>query len=115
MMVYRLTCPCGMAFEVDERAIGRHFRCAGCRRRIYVEQVVLQGVRVYRLTCECGTAFRVEEKAIGGAFQCPNCRRAVQIDRERLAEVRGETDRVSKSPRLSLPVEFSPDTAPRVS
>jgi DNA-directed RNA polymerase subunit M/transcription elongation factor TFIIS len=105
-MIYRLTCRCGTAFKVDERVIGRHFKCAGCQRRIRVDQVILEEVDVYRLTCECGTVFRAEDKAIGGTFRCPNCQRAVRIDRDRLTALRSENDRVPKSPRLSLPVEF---------
>lgn len=103
-MIYRLTCPCGAAFEVDERVVGRHFTCVACQRRICVEPVNLQRISVYRFACECRTAFRVEEKAIGGTFQCPNCGAATRIDREHLAVI--DDDRVPKSSRPSLPVEF---------
>jgi hypothetical protein len=106
-MIYRLTCRCGRAFEVDDRAVGKRFRCTGCGRRVHVDQGLLQEVDVYRLACECGTAFRVQDKAIGGTFECPGCRRAVQIDRERLTKVRRKDDRVPDSPRLNLPVDFS--------
>jgi hypothetical protein len=111
-MIYRLTCQCGTSFKVDERAMGKHFKCAGCRRRIHVEQVNLDVVNVYRLECECGTAFRVEDKAIGGSFRCPNCRRTVRIDRERLTALPNTDDRLPASPRSSLPVEFATSEAP---
>ena len=103
-MIYRLTCTCGAAFEVDERVVGKHFTCVGCQKRIRVEQVNLEQVSVYRFACECGTAFRVEEKAIGGAFECPKCKTAAQIDREHLTPV--DDGRVSKAAPPSLPVEF---------
>jgi hypothetical protein len=103
-MIYQLTCPCGAAFEVDERVVGKYFTCVGCQRRICVDQVNLQEINVYRLACECGTTFRVEEKAIGGTFQCPRCQTAVRIDREQLTVV--QDDRVSKLSRTILPVEF---------
>ena len=103
-MIYRLTCPCGAAFEVDERVVGKHFKCVGCQRRIWVDQVNLQKIDVYRFACECGAAFRVKEKAIGGTFQCPNCQTATQIDREQLTVV--EDGRVPKLSRTTLPVQF---------
>ena len=103
-MIYRLTCPCGAAFEVDERVVGKYFTCVGCQRRIRVDQVNLQEINVYRLACACGATFRVKERAIGGTFQCPKCQTAVRIDREHLTVV--ADDRVSKLSRTSLPVEF---------
>jgi hypothetical protein len=106
--MYRLTCQCGAAFEVDERAVGKHFKCVGCHRRIWVDQVNLQKIKVYRFVCECGAAFRVKQKAIGGTFRCPRCQTVTRIDREHLAVI--DDERVSKSSRTSLPVEF-PDKA----
>ena len=107
-MIYRLTCPCGAAFEVDERVVGKRFKCVACQRRLSVEQGNLQQVRVYRFVCKCGTAFRVEEKAIGGKFRCPRCQAAARIDREHLTVV--EDDRVPKLSRTSLPVAFLSET-----
>ena len=108
-MIYRLTCPCGVAFEVDERVVGKSFTCVGCHRIIFVDQVNLQQINVYRFTCECGTTFRVEEKAIGGTFQCPGCQTAVRLDREHLTLV--DDGRVSKLSRTSVPVEFADEAS----
>ena len=108
-MIYRLTCPCGAEFMVDERVIGKHFTCVGCRRRIRVEQVNLEHIGVYRVAGECGVAFKVEEKAIGGTFQCPKCETTTEISREHLAAV--DDDHVSKSSPRSLPVEFLDETS----
>jgi DNA-directed RNA polymerase subunit RPC12/RpoP len=105
-MVYRLACQCGATFNVDGRAIGRYLTCPRCQERILIEGQILEPIRVYQLTCECGTSFRVEEKAIGGTFHCPKCWHKIRIHRERLAEVHGKYDRVSKAPRPSVPVEF---------
>jgi hypothetical protein len=103
-MIYRLTCPCGAAFKVDERVVGRFFTCVGCQRRIFVDQVNLQQINVYRFACACGTTFRVEEKAIGGTFQCPGCQTAARLDREHLTAV--DDGRVSKLSRANVPVQF---------
>jgi DNA-directed RNA polymerase subunit M/transcription elongation factor TFIIS len=105
-MIYRLTCPCGAMFDVDDRAIGRYLTCAKCRRRMRIERTFLKPVRVHRFTCDCGAMFRVEEKAVGGTFQCPVCRAVMRIVPERLSAVSGEQARVSKSARSTVPVEF---------
>ena len=105
-MIYRFHCECGAAFDVDERVIGRHVTCANCERRTLIDMGILQPIRFYRLACDCGATFRVEEKAVGGTFQCPACQSAVRIDRERLDKTPTEDDRVSKSPRSTIPVEF---------
>jgi hypothetical protein len=105
-MIYRFTCPCGTSFHCDERAIDRYLTCVQCGEKSLIDAEALEPVSVYRLTCDCGTTFRVEEKAIGGSFRCPRCRRTVQIDPERVAATRTEYDRVSRSPRTTLPVEF---------
>jgi hypothetical protein len=109
VMIYRLTCPCGAEFKVDERVIGKQFTCVGCQRKIRVEQVNLEQIGVYRFECECGVAFKVEEKAIGGTFQCPKCETTTQISREHLTAV--DDDHVSKSSPPSLPVEFLGETS----
>ena len=108
-MIYRLTCRCGTAFNVDERAIDRCLTCAHCGERFLIEAEMLEPVTSYRLTCECGTAFRVEEKAVGGSFRCPRCQRTVRVARERLSAARGEYERVSRSPQPTLPIEFDVD------
>lgn len=108
-MIYRLTCRCGTAFRVDERAIGRFLTCVTCGQKFLIEAEMLQPVSSYYLTCECGIRFRVEEKAVGGTFQCPRCQRIVHIARERLSAARSEYERVSKNPLPSLPVEFAAD------
>jgi len=105
-MIYRFHCDCGAAFDVDDRAIGRHVTCAKCERRTLIDATILQPIHFYRFACDCGTTFRVEEKAIGGTFRCPACKRTLRIDRERLGETPREENRVSKSPRSTIPVEF---------
>ncbi|HUT94917.1 MAG TPA: hypothetical protein VMY37_36000 [Thermoguttaceae bacterium] len=105
-MIHRFHCECGAAFDVDERVIGRHVTCANCKNRTLIDAAILQPIRFYRLACDCGVTFRVEEKAVGGTFQCPACRSTVRIDRERFDETLIEVDRVSKSPRSTIEVEF---------
>jgi len=105
-MIYRFQCECGAAFDVDERVIGRSVTCANCKRRTLIDAAVLQPIRFYRFACDCGATFRVEEKAIGGTFRCPKCQSTLRSDRERLAETPNEDDRVSRSPRSTIPVEF---------
>jgi len=105
-MIYRFNCECGAAFDVDERVIGKRVTCANCERRTLIDAAILQPISFYRLACGCGTTFRVEEKAVGGTFLCPACQSTVHIDRERLDETPIEADRVSKSPRSTIPVEF---------
>ncbi|MFW6125280.1 MAG: hypothetical protein ACOC46_03960 [Pirellulales bacterium] len=105
-MIYRLTCGCGTAFKVDERAIDRFVRCAHCARRFLIEAEMLQPVETYRLTCECGAKYRVEEKEVGGSFQCARCDRTVHVTRDRLSAAGSEYDRVSHRPPPTLPVQF---------
>jgi DNA-directed RNA polymerase subunit RPC12/RpoP len=105
-MIYQVTCRCGTAFKVDERAIDRSVKCAGCGEKFLIEADNLEPVTSYRLTCECGARFRVEEKAVGGSFRCPGCRRTVHITRESLLIAESEYERVSKRPQPSLPVDF---------
>ena len=105
-MIYRFHCECGVAFEVDERVIGKRVTCANCKSRTLIDASILQPIRVYRLTCDCGATFRVEEKAIGGTFQCPACQATLHIDRELLDRKTNEEDRVSRAPRSTIPVEF---------
>ena len=112
-MVYRLTCQCGTMFHVDGRVVGKYVTCPNCRQRIHIDGNVLEPVSLYRLACQCGASFRVEDKAIGGTFQCPKCRRKVRIHRQRLSEVLGQQNRVSKSRGSSVPIEFGSDVPSR--
>ncbi len=104
-MIYRVACQCGTTYNVEDRVIGKKFRCAHCRRRIRVAREDLRPVGIYRFACECGAVFRAEDRAIDGTFTCPKCRRRERVDPERLHPVGAGDDRLPHTLGSSIPIE----------